>query len=306
MESYIKNTLGLRVDLKTWKESNSLPDKMQEGKYALLTVEGIACLIVYKDAEQFQLSDFQKESELLQEFCPYQRVLCFERITPYQRKCLIENHQAFIVPDNQIYMPFLGIALQEHFKPPKVAGQTMTAMAQYVLCFFFYHEEEVYYSKLDISKQLEINLMNVSRSVQELEEFSLLQTKKKGRSSMVARAVNDRQELYKKALPYMRDPVQKRVYVKEEDWLLRLPKAAPKGKETRVRAIEKKKYLEIADSIHIVDPAWDTEVSYIELEVWRYDPARFTDGTYVDSISYALSLKGDDDMAWKMNINELS
>ena len=80
-----------------------------------------------------------------------------------------------------------------------------------------------------------------------------------------------------------------------------MPKSAKPGEETRVRAIEKKKYLEVADRIQIVDPAWDMEVSYLELEVWRYDPVRFTDGNYVDSISYALSLEGDDDMAWKMN-----
>lgn len=307
MESYIKNTLGLRVDLQAWKESSSLPEELQQDrKYALLKIEGIDCLVIYKDADKFQLSDFQKESELLQQFCSYHRVLCFERITSYQRKCLIENHQAFIVPDNQIYMPFLGIALQEHFKAPRVAGQTMTAMAQYVLCFFFYHKEEEYYSKLEISRQLDINLMNVSRSVQELEELSLLQTKKKGRSSMVTGVLEDRQALYEKALPYMRNPVQKRMYVKEEEWLLQLPKSAKPGEETRVRAIEKKKYLEVADRIQIVDPAWDMEVSYLELEVWRYDPVRFTDGNYVDSISYALSLEGDDDMAWKMNINELS
>ena len=104
----------------------------------------------------------------------------------------------------------------------------------------------------------------------------------------------------------MRSPVQKRLYVKEEDWLLQLPKSAKRGEETRVHAIEKKKYLEVAKRIQIVDPAWETEVPYLELEIWRYDPARFTDGKYVDSISYALSLKGDDDMAWKMNINELS
>lgn len=313
MERYIKDILGMRVNIQPWKNGNSLPLELQ-GRYDLLSISGVDSLVVYRDSNVFQLSDFQRESRVIQQHCNYPIVLCFERITAYQRKCLIESRQSFIVPGNQLYMPFLGIALQEHFKAPSVAGQTMTAMAQYVLMFFFYQQEQEYYSKLEISKILDINLMNVSRSVQELEELSLLETKKKGRSSMVTNATESKKDLYDKAMPYMRNPIQKKMFVKTEDWLLDLPKSGSDyahdklGEEKNnysTRAIEKKVYLEKSDKITEVDPAWDINVDYLELEVWRYDPTRFTDGKYVDSISYALSLEGDDDMTEKMNINEL-
>ena len=315
MESYLKYTLGLHVLIRTWNDSNTLPDELREEKeYSLLEICGIACLVITVRKLEFQLSVFEREKEELRKYCNYPFVLCFDRITSYQRKCLIESGQAFIVPDNQLYMPFLGIALQEHFKAQPIAGTQLTAMAQYILLFFLYGQAGIYYSKMEISKQLDISLMNVSRGVQELEELGLVTTKKKGRSSMVA-ANYDRKNLYEQAKPYLRNPVQKCIYVKKQQWLLDLPTAGSEAlytlKETTdrvthpVRAIEKKIYLEHAEEIESIDPAWDTRTDYVELEVWRYDPDRFSQESIVDSLSLALSLKGEQDEAMKLNINKL-
>lgn len=319
MESYLKYTLGLHVDIQTWNDSKTLPDELRDDKeYMILTVCGVKCLVINENASEFQMTEFLKRKSEMMKYCDYPQVLCFERITSYQRKCLIEGGQAFIVPDNQLYMPFLGIALQEHFKAPAISGQQLTAMAQYILLFFLYNKDETekYFSKLDISKKLDINLMNVSRSVQELEELSLAETRKKGRSSMVTTA--DRLSLYQKASGYMRNPVQKKLFVRTKDWLLELPVSGMEAcsqlwKEEfadtkvlhRTRAIEKKKYLKCVQDIQEVDPAWERDADFLELEVWRYDPARFTDGHFVDSVSLALSTMGEADCAVKLNINKL-
>ena len=128
----------------------------------------------------------------------------------------------------------------------------------------------------------------------------------------------ERQALMDKAKNYLRNPVQKRLYVKAEDWILALPKAGMEAKLVKtelgerkdslghaIRAIEKREYLKCADTMKNIDPAWDTEEPYIELEVWRYDPARFTGNHAVDSISLSLSFLGEDDNALELNINEL-
>lgn len=318
MESYLKNILGLHVNIGVWKDQYTLPDELREEReYYLLEICGMTCLVITMEASEFQMSVFLREKEQIYEHCKLPVVVCFERITSYQRKCLIESGQAFIVPDNQLFMPFLGIALQEHFKAAAVAGQKLTAMAQYILLFFLYDETGGYHSKLEISKELDISLMNVTRGVQELEELGLLITKKKGRSSMVAMSMEQEATL-DKAKKYFRNPVQKRLYVKAESWILALPKSGKEAKlvetETEkrefplthhIRAIEKRAYLNTADSMKVIDPAWDTKEPYIELEVWRYDPARFTDKSIVDSISLSLSLMGENDDALELNINKL-
>lgn len=314
MESYLKNTLGIKADIKIWNNSESLPEELRDGRaYSVMEICGIKCLVISVLTDDFQLSSYLRQQKALEQYCDYPFVLCFERITSYQRKCLIENLQSFIVPENQLYMPFLGIALQEHFKAPSVAGKQLTAMAQYILLYFLYDEENVYHSKLEISQKLEISLMNVTRGVQELEELELLVTKKKGRSSMVTTTL-PKKELFERARPYLRNPVQKKLFVKENEILLALPITGQEALcvynergviEHKVRAMEKRVFLDTSDTLQIVDPAWDTQVSYIELEVWRYDPVRFTDGSIVDSISLKLSLEGESDKTVEMNINKL-
>lgn len=315
MESYIKNTLGLYADIKAWGDKNTLPDELREEReFSILEICGITCLVITMATSEFQMSVFLKERQKIQEHCGLPVVICFDRITSYQRKCLIENGQAFIVPENQFFMPFLGIALQEHFKTQTVAGKRLTAMAQYILLFFLYDETEEYRSKLEISQVLDISLMNVTRGVQELEELGFLVTRKKGRSSMVAMSM-EREALWNEAKRYFRNPVQKRLFVKKQDWILDLPKAgreawlAQTGSEKEknslghcIRAIEKRTYLKKADTLTVIDPDWDTKEPYIELEVWRYAPARFTDKQTVDSISLSLSLEGERDGGMKLNI----
>lgn len=318
MESYLRYTLGLHVDISAWTDTDTLPDELREEReFYLLKICGITCLVITMSTSEFQMSVFLKERQRLQEHCGLPVVICFDRITSYQRKCLIEGGQAFIVPENQLFMPFLGIALQEHYKAAAIAGKQLTAMAQYILLYFIYDKTGGYHSKLDISKALDISLMNVTRGVQELEELGLLVTRKKGRSSMVTMSM-EREALLDKAKSYLRNPVQRRLYVKAEDWMLALPKAGVEAKPVRmdlgerrdslghtIRAIEKREYLKCADTMTSVNPAWDTEKAYIELEVWRYDPARFTDKHTVDSISLSLSFLGEGDNAMELNINEL-
>lgn len=314
MESYLKNTLGIKADITIWDNSESLPEELRDGRaYSVMEICGVKCLVISIMTDDFQLSSYLKQQKALEHYCDYPLVLCFERINSYQRKCLIENLQSFIVPENQLYMPFLGIALQEHFKAPAIAGKQLTAMAQYILLYFLYDKESVYHSKLEISQQLEISLMNVTRGVQELEELELLVTKKKGRSSMVTTAL-PKKELFERARPYLRNPVQKKLFVRENELLLALPITGQEAlcvmngrrvTEHKVRAMEKRVFLDTSETLQVVDPAWDTGVSYVELEVWRYDPMRFTDGTIVDSISLKLSLEGESDKTVEMNINKL-
>ena len=152
---------------------------------------------------------------------------------------------------------------------------------------------------MQISQSLGISLMNVSRGVQELEELGLVETRKKGRSSMVCTNYDTR-TLYNKASPYLRDALPR---AGEEAAVLL--GAAYSKKNCPVRAIEKRIFLEQSDRITVVDPAWDTRTEYLELEVWRYDPVKFAHDSIVDSFSLALSFKGELDEAVKLNINKL-
>ena len=67
MESYLKYTLGLHVSIRTWNDSNTLPDELKrEKEYSLLEICGITCLIITVREVDFQLSVFERKCEELQ------------------------------------------------------------------------------------------------------------------------------------------------------------------------------------------------------------------------------------------------
>ena len=69
MESYLKYTLGLHVSIRTWNDSNTLPDELKrEKEYSLLEICGITCLIITVREVDFQLSVFERKCEELHKY----------------------------------------------------------------------------------------------------------------------------------------------------------------------------------------------------------------------------------------------
>lgn len=308
MKSYLKDTLGLNVDLQTWNQINKLPAYLKKDReFMLLRVCGVESLVICVTAAEFQWTLFLKQKAELLEYCKYPIVLCFDKITSYQRKVLITSNQAFIVPDNQLFMPYLGISLQERFIPATEVKDQMTAMAQFILLYFWHQKEGEFCSKLDVSKALDINLMNVSRSVQELEELGLLVTRKKGRSSMVC-LPESKSISYEKAYPYLRSPVQREIFVRANKEFLSFPVSGEEALFMRritakpvykVRAVDKKYFNEYLKDVESVDPNWESNCELIQLQIWRYAPNMFQkaehpDRNEVDLISLGLSLEGQE------------
>ena len=65
MESYLKNTLGLPVEIKAWSDTDTLPDELREEReFYLLEICGITCLVITMVASEFQMSVFMKEKQI--------------------------------------------------------------------------------------------------------------------------------------------------------------------------------------------------------------------------------------------------
>ena len=164
-------------------------------------------------------------------------------------------------------------------KSAKAAPEKLSSAAQLILLYLIYSPDVQPIRKIDLAKQLELSAMNVTRAVQELEALGLVTVEKAGRSDYVS-AVASGKSLYEKALSYMIDPVQKRIYVQKSDVLSELPMAGEyalaahsmlNGPQIECKAISRKKYKEL-DGIEEIDPAWTNSLDYIQLELWKYDP----------------------------------
>ena len=280
-------------------------------KYFLLRIGGVECVLIEADEKNFSLPAFRKQMGKL----PAQPdiiVLCFKHLDSRKRKALIQAGMSFIVPRSQIYLPFLGTVLQERMKSVKTAPKKLSPAAQLILLYLIYEPTAQPIHKVDLAKQPELSAMNVTRAVQDLETLELVTVEKSGRSDHVS-TVEGGKSLYEKALPYMIDPVQKRLYIRKMADLEGAPLAGESALAKRsmlrepavvCRAISRKEYKQL-EGIEEVDPAWSSDQDYIQLELWKYEPKAFADCSGADMISLSLSLRDNGDERVEQALEEM-
>ncbi len=310
--NYLNRILGLDATTTPWTKADQLPLYLRSGKkYALLRIAGVECVLIEADENNFSLPAFCKQMAKLPAQ-PDHIVLCFKHLDSRRRKALIEAQIPFIVPESQIYLPFLGIVLQERTKPVSTAPKRFSAAAQLILLHLIYKPAERPARKVDLAKRLDISAMNVTRAVQELTALKLVTVEKAGRCDYVS-AAGESKELYERALPYMMDPVQKRLYVRERAEFAGLPLAGESalatysllnGPAVDCKAMGRKEYKNL-EGIEEVDPAWSGNRDYIQLELWKYDPKLLAVSSRVDAISLFLSLRKNTDERVEQAVEEM-
>lgn len=312
MLDYLNRTLGLNAKISPWAEANRFPLYLRSGKkYSLLQIDKTECVLIEADENNFSLPTFRKQMVKLPSE-PEHVVLCFRHLDSRQRKALIEAKIPFIVPDSQIYLPFLGVVLQERMKSVKPAPKKLSASAQLILLHLIYEPIGWLTRKIDLAKRLDISAMNVTRAVQELTALGLVTVEKSGRCDYVS-AAGVGKALYEKALPHMIDPVQKRLYVRKRKEFDECPLAGEYALATwsvlneptiECKAMSRKEY-KLLEGVDEIDPAWSSSQDYIQLELWRYDPMPLAVYHGVDVISLALSLRDNKDERVEQAVEEM-
>lgn len=302
MLDYINEILGFNATMEKWEFQKQLPGFLRKTDYWILNICRTNCLVIKMNADSFNIVEFEKLTRQMKRYCDYSIVLWFDSLDTYQRKSLIKNQVSFVVPQAQLYMPFLAIYLSRHLKNKIPKRDKLTAMAQYVLLYFIYDKEGKAYNQIELAEKLDISTMNVSRAVYELKKMNLLDVKKVGKSSKIKSIWYGRQ-LYEKAKDYLQSPVQRKIYVQDEDPFLECLIAGEEAyaqlnfnlpPHKMVRAIDKK-LMKAIDTTEIVNPDLNIDNEYIELELWKYNPELFAQKGRVDVISLALSMYDDAD-----------
>lgn len=315
MLQYLKETLGMTAKEATWSEEEHLPLYLRNGrKYSVLSVEGAELLLIYMEAASFNLTAFQKQWKKLSEYWSGEPVICFEKLTTYQRKALIEKRISFIVPGSQVYLPCIGVALQERVAAGRKTVSKLSPASQSLLLYLLYRGGAAPLKKVELANRLGVSAMNITRAVQELTPLGLVETQKTGRSDLVI-PVDSGAMLYEKAKAYLIDPVQKRVFVKQKHELDTLPLSGESALAERTmlnpptvacRAIDRRAYKQYqANGLELVDPAWYSGADYIELEVWKYDPVLLAERGMVDVVSLAASFANDQDERIEIAVGEM-
>jgi DNA-binding MarR family transcriptional regulator len=301
VQHYLGETLGIRPTFAEWKDSDQIPYVIRSGySFSEITFWGHRYIaLTPKDAEEFSAAKVAKHLAWIDEHLQQTGIFVADGLEAYNRKRLIEQKVPFIIPGNQLYLPDLGIDLREHLRAVRKRPRMLSPSAQLLLLakLLDKHTAEVWTATV-LAEIFQSTKMTMSRAIDELESNELVEARSEGREKLIYFKATGR-ELWEKAQPVLRSPVQKRVSIEHTDWpigtvagLSALSARTMIAESSRkVWAITRKEWkaLQIDANLRII-PGASSDLAPVELEIWKYNPTLLSEGGLVDPLSLYLSL----------------
>ena len=148
--------------------------------YELVFFEHKAILMIAKS--DLTPGEIRKHHEQVQKQLTLPTIYVSQSITSYNRDRLIKAGVSFVVPGNQMYLPYLGIDLREYFLKNKKRGKEFLSPAsQTLLIYALLREPNQHLFSVELAHQLGYALMTVNRAFDELSEISIGEVHKQGK-----------------------------------------------------------------------------------------------------------------------------
>lgn len=234
-------------------------------------------------------------------------VLLPERLTYRQKEYLIRDRIPFIVEGKQIYLPFMGTYLQERGDgEPREAAKILPS-AQVLLLYYIYHGcGELLTSRA--SRDLGYTPTSISRAAGQLKEKGLIRIESRGVQRIV---VSDKgpEELFHAAENDLLSPVKRKIYVPRKEITKKLYMSGYSALSEYTMLNSPATVTFAAGSIteweQISSKRLESTSEECEVELWRYDPGKLSDGKCVDRLSLALALHEDKDERTEEAVEEM-
>jgi DNA-binding transcriptional ArsR family regulator len=302
VELYFKENIDEHAIIKRWPTISEFPVFLRDAyNFYEMTVLGMTSILLEVIDDMSGVETLKKHIRRVEMLTDRQAVLYYKKITRYRRKGLIENRVPFVIEDGQIYLPFLGLYLK---KAPQYIDKEVkhfSVSAQLAYLYLLYHKNEVV-NATEFAKKMSFTAMTASRALKDLYNANLTTYEiggKTGRSKKYKR-IND-PEYFQKGHVYIKTPVRKVVYAVAEpvgaltaglEALAQLSMINPPEHPVTAISIEyfNKQKIEVISNVDLIKDA-----KPVELQIWNYDPRKFSDEKHVDLLSLYASLKEEND-----------
>ena len=278
---YIEEMLKVKVEMYEVEVPKNLPILFSRNyKLYMSKIKNEKCVIVISNIiEETTIKILKKRFDMIAKELNRDEPFIYvaENIDWYTREQLIIHGISFIVPDKQIYLPFLGQVLISKFGPTGNKRERFTPAAQFILI------EMIKMDKIDFSlsdfSTVNISKMSVSRALNEMVEMELIEKHKKGKN-IYWETTSSKKELWENSESYLFNPIIKIVCLKKkdinqetnitiaagEDALSKMSLLS--GPEKRVLAISNKRFNRIKNMYDIVSP---NDYTGMDIEIWKHE-----------------------------------
>jgi hypothetical protein len=315
-QEYLHDSLSIQVSLQRWEGSQKLPLLLREFyEYHETTILHEQCLVMLpKNSEGVTPAKISKHMEHIRKIHTGLPIYVTESLSPFNRSRLIQHKVPFVVPWNQMYLPFLGLDLREHYtntRRRQIDG--LTPSAQAVIIWMLYQEKMDQFSVPQLAQVFAYSTMTISRTFDELEALSIVESRKIGRKRILCTSM-PRKKIWETTREYLLSPVKDRRY---------LTKLSPSRDGISAGLSALAEYTMIAEPLNPVyactldewnvmldDPGVEVlpeaDPGGIEIEIWTYDPRICAKNALADPLSLYVSLQGSPDERIESALQELT
>jgi DNA-binding MarR family transcriptional regulator len=314
LRDYLQSTLHLRLYLKPWKGSSDLPLFLARGfEFRQAHIFSVPCIFAFvpEDAPVTP-SELAKRQDRIKRGAAKVVIFVFEHMSAYVRARMIEKGIAFIVVENQLYIPDLALDLREYFRTrAPLSSSSLSPAAQAVLFRHLLKIDHKIWTPSGLAKELGYSAMTVGRAFEELSANGLAKVIPDGRSKLL-KFNESPEEIFKTAHPMLRSPVKSTHFFQAKRMpkgfqSTTLPVQFPYGGEM---ALSEQSMLNPPQNRHFaVGPTnwkilqagdYGIEVIYQDeadygVDVWRYDPDIVTGENKADLLSLYMQFQNHAD-----------
>lgn len=312
MKKQLEQYFGCEVKIKEYRDKLSLPIFMTMRDIAMVEIYGVnfAIIDVMKEAE-LSVAAMKKQKAKYEEAlqCPIAYKVALNSVS--MRNALVKNGVSFVDLPGNVFLPFMGIVLQDVYRKQLVKADKMMPATQMVFLELLYMNDRETALKSEVANKLNLTKTSITRATAQLEEMGLIQQMKSGTEISIQRNCS-RKEYYNNAKEYLINPVQKVITIMRyeaafeafgagETALSQFSKLNP----PRIEECAIYKGEEVIDQLELVDARYEDGDDCLNVQLWKYNPSYFAREGRVDPVSLACTFKGNEDERIEMCIEEL-
>ena len=312
MKKQLEQYFGCEVKIREYRDRLSLPIFMTMRDIAMVEIYGVNFAIVDVEREaELSVAAMKKQKEKYEEAlqCPVAYKVALNSVS--MRNALVKNGISFVNLPGNVFLPFMGIVLQDVYRKQLVKADKMMPATQMVFLELFYMDDGESALKSEVANKLNLTKTSITRATAQLEEMGLIQQIKSGTEISIQRNCS-RKEYYENAKAYLINPVQKVITIMRQEAafesfdagetaLSQLSELNP----PRIEECAIYKGEEVIDQLEIVDARYEDQDDCLNVQLWKYNPSYFAREGRVDPVSLACTFKGNEDERIEMCIEEL-
>ncbi len=303
MENTYKEIFGLDFQSEEIKPKG-LPVYMTAGRsFFMMSREDVMFLLVRpSEDERFGIIALEKQMAQLSEKYDMPVAFGFSTLTKLQRAKLLERNIPFITDNGQLFLPFLGMMLNNSLKKERQPKrEKMMPITQALFLFMLYKSNGQPVMKKDAAESLGVTRTSITRASEQLSSMGLISQEMRGKEYYMQVEGNGL-DLYRKARPYLITPVQQILTVESDDryqdYLVSGESALARTtmlNEPKIPVYAVYKADIDVSAVSQIDPKWLPDSKPVCIELWKYDPVMFAVDGVVDPISLSLCFEDNAD-----------